>query len=54
MYDICKYILIIYISVNQANIHSDDGLVPVIGTNAGFMLIGLLGTNFNDIRIANK
>ena len=46
----------IYASLNWIIIGSDNGLSPVqrqtiIGTNAGILLIGPLGTNFSDILI---
>ena len=46
----------IYASVNRVSIGSDNGLSPIrrqaiIWTNAGLLLIGLLGTNFNEILI---
>ena len=45
-----------YMSVNWATIVSDNGLLPgqcqpIIWTNAGLLLIGPLGTNFNEISI---
>ena len=43
-----------YASVNYAVIGSDNGLSPgrrpaIIRANAGILLIGPLGTNFNEI-----
>ena len=45
-----------YMSVNEVIIDSDNGLLPdrrqaIIWTNAGILLIGPLGTNFNEILI---
>ena len=46
----------VYASVNYAIIGSDNGLPPrrcqaIVWTNAGILLIGLLGTKFNEILI---
>ena len=48
--------VIIYASVTYAIIGSDNGLLPgrhqaIIWTNGGILLIGPLGTNFNEILI---
>ena len=45
-----------YVSVNRVNVGSDNGLSSIrrqviIGTNAGLLSIGLLGTNFSEISI---
>ena len=36
--------------VNYAIIGSDNGLPPVVSTNAGLLLIGPLATNFKEIK----
>ena len=46
----------IYVSMNQVNIGSDNGLAPVwcqavVWTNVGLLSIGYLGTNFSEILI---
>ena len=46
----------IYVSMDQVSIGSDNGLSPIrrqaiILTNAGLLLIGLLGTNVSEILI---
>ena len=46
----------LYAPVEHTNIGSDNGLSPgrrqtIIWTNAGILLIGLLGTNLNEILI---
>ena len=47
---------LLYASVNQVSIGSDNGLSPgrrqaIIWTNAGLLLIGLLGTKLSEILI---